>query len=326
MNRAQGRIDYLAAAKAAGIVLVTIGHAEPVSTTFPKLWSVIYSFHMPLFFFISGFFSKPAGALTAAGYAGLARRQAAKLMVPYVVVSLAFAAIKALAPGAVKRPIVVSQLPYDIFVFPSGNPALFLWFIYTLFVIRLVWPLACRLPALLLIAILIPFQIWRIDIPIFLAGYVMYFLAFYFLGAVAARHFDALAGELARPLWLAVALLVFAAINAFDASMLPAPMRFVVAIAGIWMTLALCYMGRGGARHAFVSTLDRHSFDIYLFQYFFIFPTYFVLKKAGIPPELIVPVNVVVGLLGPIVLIRLARRRAPALLRLLTGSGSNPAR
>lgn len=46
------RLDWLDIAKALGIILVVIAHSLPES--FFKLW--IYSFHMPLFFFISGIF------------------------------------------------------------------------------------------------------------------------------------------------------------------------------------------------------------------------------------------------------------------------------
>ena len=48
----QNRIYWLDTAKAIGIVLVVIGHSIPEG--FGKLW--IYSFHMPLFFLISGIF------------------------------------------------------------------------------------------------------------------------------------------------------------------------------------------------------------------------------------------------------------------------------
>ena len=54
------RIDYVDAAKAVGILLMILGHCYYVGTI-PCLSRVIYSFHMPLFFIISGLFIKPLG-------------------------------------------------------------------------------------------------------------------------------------------------------------------------------------------------------------------------------------------------------------------------
>lgn len=51
------RLDYIDAAKAIAIILVIIGHSNWLSAI-PRVGRMIYSFHMPLFFIISGFFWK----------------------------------------------------------------------------------------------------------------------------------------------------------------------------------------------------------------------------------------------------------------------------
>ena len=51
------RLDYIDAAKAIAIILVIIGHCYWVGAV-PRLRNIIYSFHMPLFFVVSGFFIK----------------------------------------------------------------------------------------------------------------------------------------------------------------------------------------------------------------------------------------------------------------------------
>jgi len=57
-----GRIEYLDFLKAVAIFLVLLGHStEQISANLfwdHPLWSFIYSFHMPLFMFLSGFFFK----------------------------------------------------------------------------------------------------------------------------------------------------------------------------------------------------------------------------------------------------------------------------
>ena len=52
------RDNYIAIAKALGIMLMVMGHSGCPDF----LYRFIYMFHMPLFFFCSGFFMKPAGS------------------------------------------------------------------------------------------------------------------------------------------------------------------------------------------------------------------------------------------------------------------------
>lgn len=53
MNNSQyqkNRIEWIDTAKGIGIILVLLGHAD-----FEPFSKIIYMFHIPLFFFISGF-------------------------------------------------------------------------------------------------------------------------------------------------------------------------------------------------------------------------------------------------------------------------------
>lgn len=53
------RIEYIDIARGIGIVLVVMGHNDFAAVS-PFLYKVIYSFHMPLFFFLSGYFFNAA--------------------------------------------------------------------------------------------------------------------------------------------------------------------------------------------------------------------------------------------------------------------------
>lgn len=52
------RVGYIDIAKGIGIVLVVMGHND-FSLISPFAYQLIYSFHMPMFFFMSGMFFKP---------------------------------------------------------------------------------------------------------------------------------------------------------------------------------------------------------------------------------------------------------------------------
>jgi acyltransferase len=80
-KRVKDRIEWIDTAKGLGIVLVVLGHALPGSEL-PA--TVIWSFHMPLFFFLSGFTAKP----WAPGAMPSLVRNLKCLAVPYVFFSL----------------------------------------------------------------------------------------------------------------------------------------------------------------------------------------------------------------------------------------------
>lgn len=96
-SRQMNRIVYIDIAKAICIILVVIGHYCPPGH--PAWWrsvcDFIYSFHMPLFMFASGFVyiaTKRAGE----NYRDFIIKKVKRLMVPYFTVSVIVISIKLL--------------------------------------------------------------------------------------------------------------------------------------------------------------------------------------------------------------------------------------
>lgn len=86
-------------AKGLGILLVVLGHSEAVLQTHGALYRVVYSFHIPLFFVLSGVF------LSAPREIGpWAHARAEALLKPYLIVSLASGLALALVATARGRP------------------------------------------------------------------------------------------------------------------------------------------------------------------------------------------------------------------------------
>ena len=73
------RIAWVDNARAIGILLVVIGHAPGLS---PVVRRIIYSFHLPLFFFISGYLSQSLGAEPSVWR--FLKRVVRTLLVPYL--------------------------------------------------------------------------------------------------------------------------------------------------------------------------------------------------------------------------------------------------
>jgi fucose 4-O-acetylase-like acetyltransferase len=76
------RISYIDIAKGIGIILVVMGHND-FSLISPFLFKLIYSFHMPVFFFMSGIFFKPDMSFLT-----LLRRRFDSVLRPYIFIIL----------------------------------------------------------------------------------------------------------------------------------------------------------------------------------------------------------------------------------------------
>lgn len=116
-------------ARAFAIILVVIGHWNPADA--PVGWNDfvkwIYTFHMPLFLFISGYlFSR-----SDKSYKALLISKIKRLLIPYLTVSIIIITIKLLTSGNLSLENPVSAMSYiEILWKPSAG--YFLWFIWTL--------------------------------------------------------------------------------------------------------------------------------------------------------------------------------------------------
>lgn len=78
---ARKRIEYVDVAKGIAILSVIVGHTFSAYDPGSLLNRFIYSFHMPLFFILSGFFYRPQDFKTAFG------RKVKNLLVPYLIIN-----------------------------------------------------------------------------------------------------------------------------------------------------------------------------------------------------------------------------------------------
>lgn len=125
-----------------GILLVVLGHVGTNSWKTELFdWFVIYSFHMPLFFFISGYFYKPE---REQAYGSAILRLAKKFVVPYYIWNLiyAFIVFALKNAGLVRFKLDKSISNFLITPWTTGDqyqlnsPA---WFLLTLFLVELVY-------------------------------------------------------------------------------------------------------------------------------------------------------------------------------------------
>lgn len=124
-------IDY---AKAIGIILVVYGHVvrgiksitpQEISPILTFIDKIIYSFHMPLFFFIAGiFFYK---SFEKYGYKGILKNKVCVILYPYILWSLIQGGIELLSSQYTNHSITAED------ILTLWEPRAQFWFLYALF-------------------------------------------------------------------------------------------------------------------------------------------------------------------------------------------------
>lgn len=320
--QASSRAAWVDVAKGGGIVLVVLGHAL-IGMVDARLLSgnglgarahyLIYTFHMPLFFFLAGLFVQPRLERDASGFA---RGMFTRVAWPYFLWASLQSLVIAALGGLVNR---AEDFGPARFVELLWEPTAQFWFLQSLFVMQLLaWLALPRWGAgrvlLLCIALRVLPEIDALHLPV-AAVQMLRFAPFFMLGAwigpwlvrrgAQARVSRAcIVAAVAAIAWLAAALGVRSlGLGYWSVAALPA--AFAGSIALIAASFAL--RGRGAAA---VAALGRASMAIYVLHVLFVAGARIVLNKLfGLhEPVLILSLALVAGVAGPLAVRALALR------------------
>lgn len=190
--------------QAFGIVLVVLGHSRQGAPADPLWFTWIYSFHMPLFMFISGFLlrytnERKGYALAATPIGKFMWKKVKRLLIPYVVISTLAFVPKVLLSRFAVRPLEFSLTDYiHMLIYPWDNVIIFFWFLPTLFIIFFLVVCGAKLlqrvqtpqkhtvllAALLLLHLFNPLE----SIRLFNIGGVVGYLLYFALGYYTCRY------------------------------------------------------------------------------------------------------------------------------------------
>ncbi len=134
------RIVSIDIAKAICIVLVVVGHYVPANSPawYVALHDIIYTFHMPLFMFASGYVYIATKKDVA--YGTFLWKKVRRLMMPYIVTSMSVITIKLLTQDGMSVDNPVTPMSYlRMFYLPEAG--YFLWFIWALWWMFVLVPL-----------------------------------------------------------------------------------------------------------------------------------------------------------------------------------------
>ena len=161
------RDPYYDNVKFLAVVLVVLGHAwfslaDNRLTTAAHLF--VYTFHMPVFILIAGFFSRRFATTRSK-----VRRLVVGLAVPYLIFEAAY-------------PLYAHMLHGDRFIWSPLSPYWAMWFLSALFVWRLSTPLWQQLRRPLIVAVVISLASGAMRLPDQVATRVLGFLPFFVVG------------------------------------------------------------------------------------------------------------------------------------------------
>lgn len=272
---AKQKIDWLAVLQGFSMLLVVIGHVDLTNKgndcNFPiasAIHSIIYSFHMPLFVFISGWLFYYTCIRKDKNNKDVMVAKLRRLGVPFLAFTLIATALKMAFPSLMHRQVTLQEL-VNTFVLFRSNPLGEMWFIVVLLVLMSFYPAyrwAFRekwaLCLLLLLSMIV--YIYPLHITIFYVKKVCH-MAPFFVGGMLCGKYEGqkyLDGRLA----LCVTSVMFVAWNVIGG--MPDPKKLLSICVGIAFSFSFC-LNLAKRWPKLFSSFRDYTFQIFLMGIFF---------------------------------------------------------
>ncbi len=294
------RQRWLDVVKGIAIILVVMGHVgstyggDAASHSFNVFHEFIYSFHMPLFMFVSGYLFTSS---MKKNYRAMALSKLITYGIPYVVFSIVYWAMKTLGGAFVNNAVSFKDLVM-IPIFPLS----FMWYLYALLIMTelslligkknkrsvLVVAVICRIlwESLTIIQGFTDSWVNNLIVTDFIKNYIWFALGF--------TSADKLASDLQKarnPVKLTVSvfgLIILAAVAAIGLTKVP----FVRILWGLIGIVTVFCVGHLIAKNTFLEYMGRNTMQIYLIHGTVISVLKIISTKLHIPMWGVLPIGV----------------------------------
>lgn len=266
--------------QAFGIILVVAGHSTYQlghAGHVPSICRWLYTFHMPLFFFISGYLLKYSNTrkgiqlsdMPALGKDGFITGKARRLLVPYVIISSVVFIPKTMMSAIALRPVDMSVWSYlGMLLYPHTNVIGYFWFLPSLFLIFCMAYIAAKTKAKtndsLLIVCLIAVSIVNPGTGFLGMDSALYNAVFFAAGYMFRKHMlETVVGRHSATAAAVTFTVSVALMYAPDTGI-----RYLLtSFNGILMSVALAHLYIAG-KMRFLDHLDGATYTIYLLSWF----------------------------------------------------------
>ncbi len=331
--------DWIDAAKGLGIILVVFAHTlvpqireESLNASF--IWIFIYNFHMPLFFFLSGYlFEKGLERYTDKGKFILGKLK--YLMLPYLTFSIFAYVFIAIALKIGPLASVLKSGGYSATDFGdafwqiltyNGHTDQHLWFVYALFIvfaINMLIPKIMKSNVTLVILALLYVSKSFMHYPAIL-NYTMDNFIFFSLARVMADK-DFKINSIVTAIVFIVTNCIYSYfyITGMDGilKVLLYVIRLICAVSGILIVCEISKFIAGKKISKLLKTIGAYSYDIYLMHAPFLVSGLMgiLLSYSTLPPFLCCAGVLVTGIALPYVLSKIVIRNVPLFSILILG-------
>ncbi len=313
-----------------GIILVVLGHSgfeEPIiQSELSGLHSWIYSFHMPLFFLISGYlFSLTNPEFEKACTGKFVQKKIKRLLIPYVVIGTVIFGVKYVFAGLSHATRVFSiENFFKMFVIPSADYSTIghLWYVFTLFMIFLVvlvligvrlisdkrlWSVALAIGGLWLLDSVLP------TIQLFNGSSVLYYAPYFLIGILLQRYYEQVGCLFETSSWGGQKCILYFTLTIVLTFIHVSGLCYMIlrAICGILLSLSLCdfIMKHLPRLEETMVHFSNKTYTIYLLSWFGHYIMKFALVNVLDMHYLIVVAGMFIGgLLFPLAICRLVDR------------------
>lgn len=318
-------------AKGIGVLLVVLGHSFPDaslhiynnSPLYEYILRVIYSFHMPLFFFLSGFLFANTKIENIWNFKfHYIKRKFFSLMIPYFLVSFVTLMVKYLLSN-----YAYSEFDFSVAfkaIFRGNSPNGGMWFLYTLFFIFCIFTMVYGITNNLVLIVL------SLLFCVILSGnafsdnmvYRILYYSFYFCTGIYLNEKNLKRLELTAMFknWFYEigALILLLLINLLD---IP-NMNVIKSLLGIYFVIFLSVRlyEKNIKPVKLLHNLGIYSMDIYILSYFVQIPIRIILyEELNIRYELCMGIMFIFGIVGSLILSKYIIRKNRMLAVLLLG-------
>lgn len=321
------KIDWLATLQGFSMLLVVIGHVsltnhpnDPNTPLATFIERTIYTFHMPLFIFISGWLFYYTCIGRDKTYKNMVASKAKRLLVPFLSFTIVTMLLKMAFPQLMHRGVDLEEI-INTFVFFRSNPLGEMWFVIVLFELMLLYPVykliienkiaaTIGLGGAILISNLCP------PISYFNLGRVAFMLPFFVVGILCCRfEWHKVIGK-----WYFFLLMAGLFVMCNMMGLLPESVKAGTAFVGTMFSMSLCLIVGKYMPHLFSSFRD-YTFQIFLMGIFFQMAIRWIYVRYG--NELIfVPmwlVSVVLGVYIPTLIAKVIQKYAPSYIQMCFG-------
>ena len=280
----QHRITAIDLMQGIAMLLVVVGHHFFLFMPewYRRMYYWIYTFHMPLFIFISGFLVRYSykGVHSMAKYRSYVGRRFRKFALPYIIVGVA-CALLAWNFGGVG--ILANNLLH-LFIAPKLGEASFLWYLYLLFIFYCMAPLIFNAKNMIrwcIAGMAFYFSVFYVPSNYLCADYFTKYFVFFMFGVLVAENYTCIMKMPKR--WYMVPAVVFVGMTVLHFQY---GYNAILEYAMQWVGIPACACAAWGlekcrpVRGALVR-ISQNCFVIYLLHMFVIQGVAVLLRLSG---------------------------------------------